>query len=706
MHDPTPTYADLAERLAAAEEALDAIRTGAVDAVVVSTQQFGTRIYTLSGADEFYRVLVEQMPEGAAAVEPDGLVLYANGRLADLLGRPLSQVIGSNLADFTTDTCDRNALLELVADGASAGTAEVRLGTPHGRMTDVSVSVRTLSEDATRCVVMVDLTHRIRAEAELRAAEERFRSAFDSAPIGMALLDGEGHVERVNRALCAILGLEVRDLLERPLPWLAGREGGLARLLDLGPTEVALDHLPGPASWVAVDMSAVRDGAGAVRQVVVQVQDVSERRRAEEALRYVADHDGLTGLVNRRGFELAMEQHLALAARYGGHGALIMIDVDHFKYINDSRGHNVGDLVLKALADALGARLRASDVFARLGGDEFAILIPSGDATGAVALARQLVAAAAELQIAELVGMRRLTVSAGVSSLGAGGRTVGELMALADLALYDAKEAGRNTVAVYDPDAGGGSGTEHRMTWLTRIKTALDERSLVIHRQPIIDLASGDVVLHELLIRMPELDGGVAAAAEWFDVAERYDLATAIDELVFDFALSLLGEGRDAPGVTVNVSGTSIGRAGLLDHYQAGFRRSGVDPGRVTFEITETAAFANLAGAARFAEELHGLGCRLALDDFGAGYGSFYYLKHLPFDDVKIDGEFVRNSCNDRRDRAIISAMVAVARAMGRRTVAESVEDAATMDLLRSHGVDLAQGYFVGRPEALVARSE
>jgi diguanylate cyclase (GGDEF)-like protein/PAS domain S-box-containing protein len=673
-----PSYEDLQRRLAEFEETLAAIRAGEVDAVVVDGPS-GVRTYTLQGADSFYRVLIEQMPEGAAAIRPDGTIVYANGTLADMLGLPLETVIGANLHRFVA----AEGIGDLLRAGDSERAIDVVMTAANGDPVDIALSVRPV--EGALCVLAVDLTQRKRDEEALRRAEERFRGAFDNAPIGIALLDPDRRVLRVNPALCTILGQPAEELLGAPLP------------LDLtaeGPVQIDAE-----ARWVEVSVSAISEG-DAVQQLIVQVQDVSERRRHEEQLRHVADHDHLTGLLNRRGFETAMDTHLADAARYGTPGALILLDVDHFKYVNDSRGHEVGDRVLVAVAEALRRRLRDADVLARLGGDEFAVLLTHAEADVARTVAEAVVATVREVEVPELVGLRQLTVSAGVALVDGSDRSVGELFSRADLAMYDAKEAGRDGVVVFDTEENG-SETQLRLTWLRRIKDALDWGTLMLDAQPIVALDDGHLAARELLVRIPGTDGRPVPAGTWFAVAERYDLATAIDEWVIRRALELL-RGPGATRLNINVSGASIGHESLLRALRDGLAAGDVDASRLTIEITETAAIGNIAAAARFAEQVHELGCRLAMDDFGAGFGSFYYLKHLPFDDIKIDGEFVRDSVGDPRDQAIIRAMVDVAGTFGRRTVAEYIEDAATMDLMRSFGVDLAQGYHVGRPQPLV----
>ncbi|MCW2496977.1 EAL domain-containing protein [Jatrophihabitans sp.] len=703
-----PTYDQLVARLAVVEANLTAIRQGDADSIVVNTEN-GLQVYTRDGAEAFYRALVERMPEGAAVVRADGRILYANSRCAEMVGVPVEGLVGSYLA-YCVEPSQRGTLLLALEVADDATSVDLTLVDPVGARTPVAFSVGLVDAapiglDGPRCVIMVDLSRRYAEQEAIREAEARFRGAFDNAPIGMALLDLAGRAEQVNSALGVIARRSADDMLGVDLSWLTDDRPALQRALNAlltsesEPITLAgrIEHVDGDCTRVAVRCTLVRGHNGQPLHFIVQVEDESARIMHEERLRHLADHDPLTGLLNRRAFELAVEQHLAIAARYGPPGALILIDVDNLKYINDTRGHQVGDQAIIQLAESLRRRLRASDVMARLGGDEFAVLIPQADGETARMIAEELAAAAREVVVRGFNDNRRVTISSGVVAITDPTWTPREIMALADLAMYDSKEAGRDRVTLYGGGLPISQPDGERLTWVGRIERAIEQGGLQIDAQPIVDMVTQQIAQYELLVRLDGPEGRLPAG-RWFHIAERYDLAPAIDEWVLGRAFDLLAARPDL-SFNVNVSAKSIGRASWMERVRTGLQETGVEASRLTFEITETVAIGNIDNAMRFTDSLRALGCRLAMDDFGAGFASFYYLKHVPFDDVKIDGEFVRDCVTNERDRAIIRAMVDVAASLGRRTVAECIEDEATLQLVAAHGIDLAQGFHLGMPE-------
>ncbi|MGH2897058.1 MAG: putative bifunctional diguanylate cyclase/phosphodiesterase, partial [Solirubrobacteraceae bacterium] len=406
-------------------------------------------------------------------------------------------------------------------------------------------------------------------------------------------------------------------------------------------------------------------------------QDITERRRFERELRHLADHDPLTCLFNRRRFEQELDRHVAEVARYGPRGALLVLDLDHFKYVNDALGHHKGDELILAVAALLQDRLRDTDTLARLGGDEFAVLLPSADAAEAEHVAEALVTAVREeATVAAGDRRRRVTTSVGIAPFVRSDLNGEELLIEADLAMYEAKEAGRDRYTVVSADSQRPERIRQRVSSLDRIRAALDDESFVLHAQPIRDLRTGDIGQHELLLRMRGDNGELIGPAAFLPLAERFGLAPEIDRWVVAQAIDLLG--GDPGGMValeINLSGPSLNDTALLHLIESELARTQVDPRRLIFEITETAAVANIPLARRFAERLTELGCRFALDDFGAGFGSFYYLKHLPFDYVKIDGEFVSGCLDNRTDQLVIEAVVRIARGLGKETVAEFVSD-------------------------------
>jgi diguanylate cyclase (GGDEF)-like protein len=387
-------------------------------------------------------------------------------------------------------------------------------------------------------------------------------------------------------------------------------------------------------------------------------------------------------------------------ARYGAAGALVVLDLDDFKAVNDTLGHHAGDEVIIAVAGLLKTQLRDSDVIARLGGDEFAILLPAGTVEEAAAVAAKLVRAVREeVTVLGTPRARRITTSIGVAPFTSAEETGEEVLVNADLAMYEAKEAGRNRHAVYVTDRHEPQRVQARMHWVERIREALEDERFVLHAQPILDLRTGAVAQYELLVRMLDDDGGVIPPGAFLPVAERFDLVQEIDRWVTRSAIELIAQhAGDDLRLTVNLSGRTLTDDRLLADLEREIERTGADAGRLTFEVTETAAVENIQLAREFAERLRGIGCRFALDDFGAGFGSFYYLKHLPFDYLKIDGEFVANCLASRTDQLVIRAVVDIAQGLGKETVAEFVGDADLVEFLRSQGVDYAQGFHVGRP--------
>lgn len=441
---------------------------------------------------------------------------------------------------------------------------------------------------------------------------------------------------------------------------------------------------------------------------------VQEGRRYESRLQHLAEHDPLTGLLNRRAFAGAVAEHLAATSEQDDlAGAVLVLDIDHFKEVNDTLGHRAGDEVIVRAADALRGRLRAEDAIARLGGDEFAILLRRGGITEAERVANAALETIRSQRARRGPGGRQRPVTASIGMValaGYGPATAEAALSAADLAMYDAKEAGRDRAEAYGGHLPGRSGSqrkariEARLEWAERIRAALEADALTLLAQPVMQTASGAITQHELLIRMRDSDGSLIAPGSFLPVAERYGLIREIDHWVISRALRMLAEQRAGgrrPVVEINLSGHSLGDESLAGHVASELRAAAIDPRQLVFEVTETAAIANIAAARRCADELGTLGCRFALDDFGAGFGSFYYLKHLPFDYIKIDGEFVAECTRNATDRLVVSAVVRLAQGLGKHTVAEFVGDQQTLAMVRSLGVDYAQGFHVGRPAPL-----
>ncbi len=551
------------------------------------------------------------------------------------------------------------------------------------------------------------------ARRGLHEEHARFESAFANAPIGMALVDPEGRCLQVNDALCRITGHSRAAFKATTLRALTHPEDvdldadSLRVLLDGGipsyQVEKRYRHAWGHYLWGLLTVSLVRDDQGNILYVVSQVQDISERRELAQRLEYLIDHDFLTGLANRRRFEQELSREAERVARYGAPGAVLVIDLDNFKEVNDAFGHMAGDDLLKGVAGAVKHRIRQTDLLARIGGDEFGVLLPQADADQAQIAADGIVKALG--RHVAVLGDQSIRVTASVGLAMFDRLSAAEVLACADVAMYEAKQAGRNRFALYSHSRGSREPLSARQAEAEHLRTALRDDRFVLYGQPILDLRESKVRQYEVLLRLQDDEGGEPLTPSTFlYAAERFGLIQAIDGWVACQAIELIAENERAgrPLVLhVNLSSKSIADPMVAAVTESALAGAGIDPSRLVFELTETAAMANIEEAKTFAHRLRARGCRLALDDFGAGFGSFYYLKNLPFDYFKIDGDLIRGLAASQMDQLVVGAIVGIARGMGKETIAEFVTDDETVHLLEKAGVDYAQGYHVGRPRPL-----
>jgi diguanylate cyclase (GGDEF)-like protein/PAS domain S-box-containing protein len=536
---------------------------------------------------------------------------------------------------------------------------------------------------------------RERALERLESTEAKYRRLIERLPVVTYLAEyGEtGRWLYVSPQIEDLLGYTPEEWMADPGLWIRcvhpdDREAVAAEedRCAAGGHPLALEYRmyarDGRMVWVRDDAAIGSwDAAGPVAVEGV-LADVTLAKTAEAELRHRADHDDLTGLINRRRFE---EELAARRAARGAAGAVAFIDVDSLKFINDSLGHAAGDALLCGVVAALERTKTDDEVLARFGGDEFALLMPIGDEEAAVRRASDFVRAVrareSQLQVTASAGV--VTFDRDTSSADA------DLVVAADIALHEAKERGGDRVAAFT----GADG--ERLAWVGRVRQAIDEDRLLLHSQPIIDLASGDMVAEELLVRMIGVDGETLPPATFLPTAERFGLIREIDKWVIGRAIDLVRAGKS---VTINVSARSIASTEFINWIARIIERANVDPSRIVFEITETGAVTAIEELSEFGERVKLMGCALAIDDFGTGFGSLTYLKHLPIRYLKIDMEFVRGIAASESDRAIVTSIVTIAESLGMRTVAEGVENARTAEILRESGVDLAQGFHLGRP--------
>lgn len=554
---------------------------------------------------------------------------------------------------------------------------------------------------------IADVTANRKAEEERARLVEILEATTDI--VGTA--DAKGRVRYLNAAGRRLLGIEreedltsrtVGDFLPERLHALI--EGGaMPEAIREGVWRgesviVSKDGQEIPVSQVVI---AHRRPDGSVEFFSTVARDISEQKRFEAQLMHAANHDPLTGLANRRRFEEDLERELARVRVAGGQAALLFLDLDDFKAVNDSLGHRAGDEALTSLASFLSSQLPPPAVVARVGGDEFGVLLPDTTPAEAKAFARRLLDGLRQHTVLVEGHVVRTTASVGMAILPDHGDTASELLAQADLALFEAKERGRNALAVYSPRSRGQAASHSRLHWRRRLAEALENDRLLLHAQPIVNLKTGSPEQYELLLRIQNDDGSLALPGSFLGIAERFGLIRDIDRKVVQRAIRLLATiDERVPGarLSVNLSGRAFADDQLVPLIRRELSSAGVAPSRLVLEITETAAIRDLSQAQKFVRSLKGLGCQFALDDFGVGFASFSHLKHLPVDYVKIDGSFIRHLTRDDVDQHVVRALVEVAKGLGCATVAEFVTDEETVRLLQTLGVDYGQGFYLGEP--------
>jgi diguanylate cyclase (GGDEF)-like protein len=447
----------------------------------------------------------------------------------------------------------------------------------------------------------------------------------------------------------------------------------------------------------------------AIDRELREAKNRNAHRRAQEVIRHLAYHDALTGLVNRVEFENSVRHALRTAGEGARHG-LLYLDLDQFKIINDTCGHVAGDELLRQLAMLLKEPIRESDTLARLGGDEFGVLLVHCSLEQAQAVAERMLQIIREFRFGWQDKTFAIGASAGLVMIDGTGQTLSDLLRAADMACYAAKERGRNRVQVYRPDDAELLQRHGEMQWISRLRRALEEDRFVLYSQPIVPLApaAGHLRQAELMVRLRNDDGTLILPGAFIPAAERYSLMPELDRWVVRHAFAYVARrgganGKDAfAKCFVNLSGATLSDDAFAGYVKEQLRVHAVPPRAICFEITETAAIANLSSALEFIGEVKQLGCEVALDDFGAGLSSFTYLKTLRADYLKIDGSFIRDMLEDPMDAAIVQAINSVGHVAGLKTIAEFVETDEIRVSLERIGVDYAQGYGIAPPSILM----
>jgi len=471
-------------------------------------------------------------------------------------------------------------------------------------------------------------------------------------------------------------------------------------LIDRHEKQYGIEHSVAP----------IKDRNNKILGLIIVFRDVTETRALTNQLNHEATHDNLTGLVNRREFEIRLD-HAFLNVRADNiEYALCFMDLDQFKLINDTCGHNAGDELLRQISTILKQKIRKSDTLARLGGDEFGVLLEACSLTKAEQIAFILLRAINDFRFTWQGQSFDIGVSIGVAPITALTANISELLSAADTACFLAKDKGRNRIHIYHPEDSELEKHRGEVLWVQRINEAIDEDNLILYYQPIVSLNQEEPAAshYEILVRMTNASGELIPPMAFIPAAERYKLMPSVDKWVIRNAFFNIQNIYQSSGdtlkpcmFTINVSGQSLSTSDFSRYILDQLENHEINPSNICFEITETAAIANMTSAVKFITDLKKNGCHFALDDFGSGLSSFSYLKTLPVDYIKIDGSFVRDICDDKTDHAFVESITQIAHVMNIKTIAEFVEDQRVLNELRHIGVDYAQGYYISTPAPL-----
>jgi diguanylate cyclase (GGDEF)-like protein/PAS domain S-box-containing protein len=672
---------------------------------------------------EFDRIL-NHMQDTYYRTDPAGRLTLVSNSVERLLGYPPREATGMHVADLYSEKRHGQFFLQdLHAQGGTLRNYEIKMRHRQGQQVWVSVNAQLILNEQGKTIgiegTIRDITELKRARLALHQEKELALVTLQSIGDGVITTDEHGMVKYLNPSAEHLLGKtykqasgrHFRDVLPLVDEMTGESLGDLVRMCmtQAGSHVQANDGLlireDGSRFHLKITTAAMRDHYGHVVGAVLVLHDITEVMNMAQQLSYQASHDVLTGLYNRRVFEKRLEEAIRSAMNGDGEHVLCYLDLDQFKVVNDTCGHKAGDELLQQIAMLMQRCVRETDVLARLGGDEFGVLLEHCHTDKAVQIAEKLRHAVRSYRFVWDDKSFELGVSIGVVPIQSDSGNLAHVLAAADTACYVAKDDGRNRLHVYQSDDEAVMQHTGEIQWVHRLASAFDTNSFELFAQPIVHVAGDRVVSHyEILIRMRDEKGRLIPPGAFIPAAERYNLMPAIDRWVIRTTLEMLhaAQGDLAfPPVecAINLSGQSLCDDHFLEYVVDLFDETGVPCENINFEVTETAAVANLSRATRFISILRGMGCSFALDDFGAGISSFAYLKSLPIDYLKIDGAFVREMVHDQVDHAMVESINQIGHIMGLKTIGEYAENEAVLLALERVGVDFAQGYGVSAPK-------
>jgi len=743
-------------RLTRASESLAAgdlnlqLPVGSGDEVGRLTHAFNTmanvlqgRIRALAESEAKFTAIADYSYDCELWISPEGKLIWINPRVLDMFGYTPDECLGTQNfpAPFIAgpDVGRTVRQVRRALRGNSGADYEFRarrkdgsefwaaadwrpIYDSRGSYLGIRISIRNINQrkEAEQrlesTVIELRDAQAVQQEYLTRARDEhaRLSALLGAMDVGILFVSHDDKVVYSNPAFTRIWRVApgTRLIGRSPEEVLASSAGALARpeeqakriLKPPRPDEIlgTLEIQMADGRLVTQQVHSVEDVYGRPVGHLWLFEDVTRARQTADQLIYLAERDALTGLYNRHRFNEELARMTAEAERHGSRVALLFFDMDEFKYINDTFGHRAGDAMLIRVAGEVAGQVRRNEIFARLGGDEFAILVPDVSDDTLRVLADRITRSIANVRFQFEGRSLRLTTSLGIALLPDHADNAEDLIARADTAMYQAKEAGKNAWRIYRSDLDTTKQMVTQLSWNDRILHALENDLMDLQFQGVYSTADRALSHFEVLVRMRDKDERSLhiMPGQFIPMAERSGKILDIDRWVLRESIQMLADVKSIPALAVNISGRSFDEPMLPQYIAEQLKRHGVAPRRLMVELTETSAVSDLHDAQRFIEALHQTGCGVSLDDFGTGFSSFAYLKHLQVDSVKIDGLFIRNLAKDTDNQLFVKAMVTVARGMHKTTIAECVEDEETLSMLKGFEVDCVQGFYLERPRA------
>jgi len=692
---------------AVTNDTLASLKPHSTDEIGFLTQTLGRVFQRLTDQETHIRAIIDNAAEGIIVTDDSGMIDTFNKAAQELFNYSSAEVRGKPLSWIIQDMLEK--------DGSPrhlSGRYKVKGIKRDSSQVSVSVCVSgvLLSGKPVFIYLVDDISDTEAALEKMQKAEALYRDLVETAHDLVWSMDTEGCWSYLNSASGKLYGYPPQDMIGRPVsefqhPDFAEQEKRAFEKIsqghDLYQFETTHIDRHGNEIHLSLNARAKTDGLGNIVRITGTARDITVTKEYQRQLSYQAEHDALTGLYNRRLFQQELDRLMARIARSASTAGLLYIDLDQFKYINDTLGHAAGDRLLIEISNMLSENAREGDLLARFGGDEFTLLLYNIEESNLEVIAENFRRLFDQYKFYNKGNGFSVSCSIGATIIDSTTRNSEEAMSHADLACNVAKTRGRNCVNIYHADDRDEEGMADDMGWAARVNDMIEHSRFILAYQPIVDVRNLQTHDYELLLRMPADDGQIILPGGFMPAAERFGLIHKLDNWMVKNALTKLHElqlqGIEA-NFCINLSDRAHEDANLLTLIREQLGIHNIKPEQVTFEIAETAVITNLTAAAEFVSAIKEIGCQCALDDFGSGFCSFGYLKDLAVDKIKIDGSVIQGVATNPVDRALVQSMNTMAHVMGKVTVAECVENEETLKILQELGVDFVQGHHLGRP--------